>query len=420
MAELTRICKTRDGTLHFDSERAELVQVSFEFETKYELKNELGRGGMGTVYKAVDRESNRPLAIKFFRGTLFDDNNMRQHFLQEADILRDLSARDGHPNLVKVFGRGSESGALYIAFEFVEGKTLRELIDSDGELTLGQVVEMVRQICFGLSALHQRQVVHMDLKPLNIMLPKGGGLKIIDLGVSLTREQRKRQAQGGDGIILGTPQYMSPEQCSEGAITYSSDLYALGVIFYELLVGAPPFWGSTMDVVEQHLTKTPTLPSKRGVVIPHPIEELLLQLLAKDPVERPKSAVFLRNALQKMMKEVDGNILVGDAARRLAREQSAQATPRRIKREKDEQATPKVLERNQRDDDSTPKVEDLAKVRKPKKPSRPRSGVKRRPSKGVASVSSVHKMPTNTNNKLKFVIVLLLLIIVVLLAVIAF
>ena len=312
-----------------------MVQVSFEFETKFELLDEIGRGGMGTVYKALERETNRALAIKFFRGSLFDDIKMRQHFLQEAKILAELSANEGHPNLVKVYDYGTEANSQYIVFEYLEGTTLRDHLDEDREMNLGDVIDLVNQICFGLSALHQRRVVHMDLKPSNIMLPKSGGLKIIDLGVSLSLEQRKRQAQGGDGLILGTPQYMSPEQCSEGAITYRSDLYALGAIFYELLVGGPPFWGPTIDIVEQHLTKMPTLPSKRGVFLPESIEVLLFQLLAKGPEERPKSAVVLRNTLLKLQKTEDMNTPVGSRARKLAREQSAIMTPKRIPKTND-------------------------------------------------------------------------------------
>ena len=397
-----------------------MVQVSFEFETKYVLHNEIGRGGMGTVFKAVHRETSKRRAIKFFRGSLFDDIKMRQHFLQEAKILREITLQSAHPNLVKVFDCGTEDNSQYIVFEYLEGKTLREYLDEDKEMTLGEVIDLVEQICYGLSALHQRRVVHMDLKPSNIMLPKTGGLKIIDLGVSLSLEQRKRQAQGGDGIILGTPQYMSPEQCSEGAITYRSDLYALGAIFYELLVGAPPFWGAVIDVVDQHLNKMPTLPSKRGVFLPEAIEVLLFQLLAKEPEERPKSAVVLRNTLLKLKKAENMEALVGSAARNAAKEQSAIMTPKRIPKSGDANATPKVLERQEADDNSTPKVEELEKVRKKRATSRPRSGIRKRPTTGVASVSSSQHQVVEKKAPLKLVIAIMAVIIAILVAIIVF
>lgn len=296
--------------------------LSYEFEERFELGPELGRGGMGRVYRGVERSTGRALAVKFFSGSLFDDHALRRGFQQEARILAQIG-RTAPEYVASVVGCGEEAGQPWIAFEFVEGRTLRQTLDEGSPATLGAVLDVAGRICRGLTVFHQHQVVHMDLKPANVMVTSAGRVVIIDLGVALTLAQRKDMS--ADGLILGTPVYMSPEQCGEGAITYRSDLYSLGVVFYEMLVGTPPFWGATLDVVSAHLRTPPVLPSARGVALSPGVEDLLMELLAKTPEERPSSAVAVRTRLLDLGRSADLSLPVGRAARRRQTPEARQA-----------------------------------------------------------------------------------------------
>jgi serine/threonine protein kinase len=276
-------------------------QVSASFETKYELKEKIGQGGMGSVFSAVERSTKRILAIKFFKRILFGDVSAQQHFVQEAKLLATLSSSQSNANLVSVYGFGTEGDNLYIAFEYVDGVTLRDEIDGGRISTIKRACEIVGSMCRGLALLHQKQIVHMDLKPENVMITKSGQVKIIDLGISLSLNQRKKTSDS-EGVILGTPLYMSPEQCGEEKITYRSDLYSLGVIFYELIAGIPPFIGSTDQIIRAHLSKTPRSFSSINIVLSPSLESLILLLLEKDPAIRPKSALYLAGELKKLLK----------------------------------------------------------------------------------------------------------------------
>ena len=281
-------------------------KVSSAFDTKYKLERLIGKGGMGEVYLAFERSNNRKLAIKFFKRILFGDVVSQSHFVQEARLMATQAGNS--PNLVKVFGFGTEGDHLYISFEFVDGITLRDALEQGSITTMKDVCTITLKVCYGLSLLHQKQIVHMDLKPENIMVSSDKSVKIIDLGVALSLQQRKEASSSGK--ILGTPLYMSPEQCLGETITYSSDLYSLGVMFYEMLAQVPPFYGDTPRVIKGHISEKPPLLTSYGIDVSPRLEKLVFSLLEKKPDSRPASAVVVAREIKSVLKDPANHTLL--------------------------------------------------------------------------------------------------------------
>jgi len=256
---------------------------------EYLVKRLIGEGGMGKVYEAEERLSKRRVALKVLRSELTRHEDGRRLFLNEIEILAKLE----HPNLVRSLASIEHEGQLVMVLEFLEGRTLREELSSKGKLSLTEAVEFAAQIAGALQVAHEQSlaIVHRDLKPENVMILADRTVKVMDFGVAKVL----LGASGPSTQSIGTLQYMSPEQIDAGAIDARSDLYALGLVLYEMLSGAAPFRSSSpRELLNLQCTAEPPA---LEVDVPQGIEDLVFLLLAKSPDERPASAADVVQAL---------------------------------------------------------------------------------------------------------------------------
>jgi serine/threonine protein kinase len=254
---------------------------------EYLVRRLIGEGGMGKVFEAEERLSKRRVALKVLRPELARSEEGRRLFLNEMTILAHLD----HPNVVRCLSCSEVDGELVMALEFLEGRTLRELIVSRGRLPWPEAVGIIAQIAAALQAAHAQSpaIIHRDLKPENvIVLPDGMRVKVTDFGIAKVLEAMARSTTHS----VGTLQYMSPEQIDAAPLDARADLYALGLVFYELLCGRPPFESaSPRELLNMHCTATPpAMPDDVRATVPKGIERLVYALLRKRPDERPSSA----------------------------------------------------------------------------------------------------------------------------------
>ena len=260
----------------------------------YRIERLLGEGGMGKVYEAEERLSGRRVALKVLRPELARSEPARRLFENEMSIL----ARLDHPNVVRCLACAEIDGELVMALELLEGRTLRQLLATDDALDWQRALSIAQQIASALRAAHEHEppIVHRDLKPENVMILADGTIKVTDFGIA------KVLAALGNATThsVGTLQYMSPEQIDASPIDARSDLYALGLVLYELLTGRPPFESSSpRELLNMQCTKTPPpLPESVRRALPRGIERLLFELLEKSPDERPGSAADVLHAIE--------------------------------------------------------------------------------------------------------------------------
>jgi eukaryotic-like serine/threonine-protein kinase len=260
----------------------------------YRIERLLGEGGMGKVYEAEERLSGRRVALKILRPELARSEPARRLFENEMSIL----ARLDHPNVVRCLACTEIDGELVMALELLEGRTLRQLLAADGALDWQRALGIVQQIANALAAAHEHEppIVHRDLKPENVMILDDGRIKVTDFGIA------KVLAALGNATThsVGTLQYMSPEQIDAAPIDARSDLYALGLVLYELLTGRAPFESSSpRELLNMQCTKAPpALPDSVRRALPRGIERLLFELLEKSPEERPGSAADVLHAIE--------------------------------------------------------------------------------------------------------------------------
>ena len=261
---------------------------------RYEILGKLGEGAMGVVYRALDHGLGRIVALKMLSAELGVDDELQRRFAREAEAIGRLS----HPNIVAVYDLGEADGHLYMAMELLEGDDLRTLLERQLDLPLADRVRILAQICDGLGYAHSRGVVHRDVKPANIMVTTGGKVKVLDFGLArvATRETITRA-----GIILGTPDYMSPEQATGKPLDQRTDIFSAGAVFYEFLCREKPFRGKTLHSVlyqiiseqpDPILTLNPELPARLAAVI-H-------RMLEKDPDARYPTLDDVGNELRKI------------------------------------------------------------------------------------------------------------------------
>ncbi|HYO99138.1 MAG TPA: serine/threonine-protein kinase [Pyrinomonadaceae bacterium] len=273
-------------------------------DSKYELVARLGEGGMGAVYRARRTHIGDEVAVKVLHQSFVADADAVERFRREARAAAMLR----HPNVVSIhdFGeaRGSAAAPAYIVMELAEGVSLRVLLRSEGRLSPARAVALMQDVCAGVGAAHRRQIVHRDLKPDNIIVlpPDGEGeretAKVVDFGIAKLRDLAAVPTLTQAGTLMGTPYYMSPEQCRGDALDARSDVYSLGAVLYEMLAGAPPFTAANITgVVTKHLTQAPPpLPPDAG--IPRALESACLRALAKDVDARQPEATTLARELQ--------------------------------------------------------------------------------------------------------------------------
>jgi serine/threonine protein kinase len=261
---------------------------------RYEVEGKLGEGAMGVVYRARDRALGRVVALKMLSTELGLEEELNQRFQREAEAIGRLS----HPNIVTVYDVGDSEGHLYMAMELLEGEDLRLLIERDAEIALADRVRILRQICDGLAYAHSRGVVHRDIKPANILVTGTGRVKLLDFGLARIAERSTITRQG---VILGTPDYMSPEQAQGRVLDGRSDIFSAGAVFYEFLTGEKPFQGKTLHAVlyqiiseepEPLLTVVPETPVRLAAVV-H-------QMLRKDPDHRYASMEDVSRELEAL------------------------------------------------------------------------------------------------------------------------
>jgi hypothetical protein len=263
---------------------------------RYDLVEKIGSGAMGVVYSARDTVLDRKVAIKQLSITMSGENEYILRFRREAQIL----ARLNHPNVVQVYDLLEQDGRLWMVVEYVDGGDLASYLKNRERLMIGQAVSFVVPIAEGLASAHSQGIVHRDLKPANILLTSGQTPKITDFGIAkLTQSIELTQT----GSVLGSPPYMSPEQCSGGTVDLRTDIYALGITLYELLTGKRPFEGEASSVLARHIIEQPPKLSEHLENIPLELEDVVMRMLAKNPNDRPSDMTTVVELLSKFIDE---------------------------------------------------------------------------------------------------------------------
>ncbi|HEX8141919.1 MAG TPA: serine/threonine-protein kinase [Pyrinomonadaceae bacterium] len=301
-------CPDDGAALRADETRANAIPVDpllgLTLDGKYRLDERLGKGGMGTVYRATHLLIDRPVAIKVLNQHFVEDEEAQERFRREARA----AGRLQHQNVAAVtdFGRTGE-GLVYIVMELLEGRSLRDVLAREAPLDAARAVSLMLQISAAVAAAHEARVIHRDLKPGNIFVVQRKHappvVKVLDFGIAklaadALEDEDDQQTLTKVGVMIGTPRYMSPEQCDGGKMTPASDVYSLGIILYEMLTGTTPFSGSTaLAIAMKHSSETPRPPREFISSIPVPLEEVVLHALEKSPDKRPTDAGEFRREL---------------------------------------------------------------------------------------------------------------------------
>jgi eukaryotic-like serine/threonine-protein kinase len=282
------------------------------FDGRYTVVRKLGAGGMANVYLAEDQELGRRVAIKILNDRHANDDQFVERFRREAKNAAALS----HPNIVSIYDRGEAEGTYYIAMEFIDGRSLKELIVSRGPAPLTVAVEYARQILSALRFAHRHGIVHRDIKPHNALVDAEGRVKVTDFGIARAGTSQMTEA----GSIVGTAQYLSPEQARGTNVDQRSDLYSLGIVLYELLTGTVPFNGDTpVEIAMKHLSTLPEPPSTRRSDIPRDLDLIVMRALAKDPDDRYQSAEEMDADLERFLRGATVSPVTEEAATQIMR-----------------------------------------------------------------------------------------------------
>jgi beta-lactam-binding protein with PASTA domain/predicted Ser/Thr protein kinase len=293
------------------------------FDGRYRIVRKLGSGGMATVYLAEDQELGRRVAIKILNERHANDDQFVERFRREAKNAAGLS----HPNIVSIYDRGEAEGTYYIAMEHLQGRNLKELIAARGPAPVHIAVETTRQVLAALSHAHKNGIVHRDIKPHNVMVDDDRRVKVTDFGIARAGASQMTEA----GSIVGTAQYLSPEQARGAGVDQRSDLYSVGVVLYELLTGAVPFTGdSPVEIAMKHLSDTPPAPSELNEDVPPELDMVVMRALAKDPGRRYQSAEQMDADLERVARGLGVSPETEEAATQIIA--GANAMPTQISR----------------------------------------------------------------------------------------
>jgi eukaryotic-like serine/threonine-protein kinase len=273
---------------------------------RYEIIKKIGKGGMGVVYQAHDPQIDRPVALKVLRADRVVSEDFVSRFLKEAKFIGRLS----HPNIVTVYDVGRDHGTIYIAMEYLQGQPFNEVIRS-GRLSVEKIIDIALQIANALDYAHEKGIVHRDIKPSNIILTDEGNVKLTDFGIARAEDSNAAQ-QTQTGVILGTPSYMSPEQVMGKRVDGRSDLFSLGVILYELIVGRKPFEGDHFTAIFRAITDDiPVTPLKIDASISQSLSDLIMKALSKNPDERFQTSKEMGDAIKTCLHVKKSLLLPG-------------------------------------------------------------------------------------------------------------
>jgi len=270
-------------TKTLETPRKELTTGS-TFADRYQIVEELGKGGMGKVYKVLDKETNEKIALKLINPEIASDKKTVERFRNELTTARKIVQK----NVCRMYDLNKEKDNYFITMEYVSGGDLKKFIRRSGQLSVGKAISIAKQICAGLSEAHSLGIVHRDLKPNNIMIDDKGNAKIMDFGIARSLEVKRIT---GAGVMIGTPEYMSPEQVEGKEVDQRSDIYSLGVILYEMVTGQVPFEGDTpFTIGMKHKGEVPKNPQELNTQIPDDLNRVILRCLEKDKDQRYQSA----------------------------------------------------------------------------------------------------------------------------------
>lgn len=257
-----------------------MIEKGQKINDRYEVIKSIGEGGMANVYLAYDTILDRRVAIKVLRGDLSNDEKFVRRFQREALSASSLS----HPNIVEMYDVGEDNGIYYIVMEYIEGKTLKQLIKKRGALTLSETIDIMLQITDGISQAHDSYIIHRDLKPQNIMIKEDGTIKITDFGIAMALNSTQLTQTNS---VMGSVHYLPPEQASGKGSTIRSDIYSMGILFYEILTGSLPFKGeNAVEIALKQMRDEIPSVCKKNPAIPQSVENVILKATAKNPKNR--------------------------------------------------------------------------------------------------------------------------------------
>lgn len=287
------ITTANEGNSHMPTT---FMNVASILEDRYQVLRELGRGGMGIVFQAYDRKLNEQVAIKILSPILSTNSDALERLQREVSAARKIT----HSNVIRIHDIAEAKGLHYVSMEYFEGSSLKDYIRREGIPSQMQAGTIALQICEGLEAAHRQGIIHRDLKSQNIIINALHQIKIIDFGLARTAHLDGMTATG---LIMGTPEYMSPEQVSGKKVDERSDVYSVGIILYELFTGNVPFTGeSAIAVGFKQLKENPTVPTQANPQITPGIEKVILKALQKDPLQRYRSVVDLKADLETALQ----------------------------------------------------------------------------------------------------------------------
>jgi serine/threonine-protein kinase len=273
------------------------ARVGLTLDGRYRVEERIARGGMATVYRGFDTRLNRDVAIKVLHDDLAADREYREKFTHEAFS----TARLSDPNIVSIFDQGRDGDVIYLVMEYLPGRTLRDLINQHGALAPLEALDVFEQITAGLAAAHAAGIIHRDLKPENVLIAPSGSVKIADFGLA----RPATASTGSTGALLGTVAYLAPELLARTAADERSDIYSLGVMFYEMLTGMQPYRGEqAMQIAYQHAHSDIPLPSAAAPLVPSGLDDLVVWMTRRDPLDRPADAGELLEQTRWVRDEV--------------------------------------------------------------------------------------------------------------------